>query len=141
MVPEHRLASLLDEVKDAQIKKCLYHNTYESPSLYSSHSCDPQDFPLHCAKILKAHGDEVWDIQFSHDGTKFSTTSKDNTCLIWDVQTFEPIQKMVGHNGSIIYSKWSPNDSMLLTCSFDKTAKAWDVAVCASPESSASFTD
>lgn len=86
MIPEHRLASLLHQVKQAQISKCLYHNTANSPSLYSDHKCDRNQFPLATVQVLKDHSDEVWFVQFSNDGTRLATSSKDNTVIIWDLE-------------------------------------------------------
>lgn len=86
MIPEHRLASLLHQVKQTQISRCLYHNTANSPSLYSDHICDRNQFPLSTIQILKDHDDEVWFVQFSNDGTKLATGSKDNTVIIWDLE-------------------------------------------------------
>lgn len=86
MIPEHRLASLLHQVKQTQISKCLYHNTANSPSLYSDHKCDRNQFPLATVHVLKDHSDEVWFVQFSNDGTKLATSSKDNTVIIWDLE-------------------------------------------------------
>lgn len=85
MLPEHRLASLLDQVKQTQISKCLYHNTANSPSLYSDHVCDRNQFPLATVKILSNHRDEVWFVQFSNDGTQLATGGKDSTVIIWDL--------------------------------------------------------
>lgn len=86
MIPEHRLASLLHQVKQTQISKCLYHNTANSPSLYSDHKCDRNQFPLATVQVLKDHSDEVWFVQFSNDGTRLATSSKDNTVIIWDLE-------------------------------------------------------
>lgn len=146
MVPEHRLATLLDEVKEIQIKRCIYHNTTESPSLYHDHMCAPSTFPSYQSKVLRAHHDEVWHIQFSPDGSRFATSSKDSTAIIWDAtvskpcfsfttvilmqfQTFEPIHHLKGHNGAILLVSWSPDGNKLITCSSDRTAKVWDTQV------------
>lgn len=86
MIPEHRLASLLHQVKQAQISKCLYHNTAYSPSLYSDHLCPRDQFPLTTIEILTEHTDEVWFLQFSHDGTRLASASQDFSVIIWDCE-------------------------------------------------------
>lgn len=86
MIPEHRLASLLHQVKQAQISKCLYHNTANSPSLYSDHLCPRDQFPLSTIEILTDHTDEVWFLEFSHDGTRLASASQDASVLVWDTQ-------------------------------------------------------
>jgi len=34
---------------------------------------------------LDAHDDEVWFVQFSHDGKYLATASNDRTAIIWEV--------------------------------------------------------
>ncbi|KAF3895165.1 putative Catabolite degradation protein [Trichophyton interdigitale] len=127
MIPDHRLAVLLDQVKQTQINNCLYHNTAVSPSLYSDHLCDKSGFPLRTAFELSHHTNEVWYLEFSHDGTKLATTSRDCTVLIYDSTTFEIIHRLTEHSEPVAYATWSPDDSKLITCSQDFKAKLWDV--------------
>ncbi|EZF26585.1 hypothetical protein H112_01335 [Trichophyton rubrum D6] len=127
MIPDHRLAVLLDQVKQTQINNCLYHNTAVSPSLYSDHLCDKSGFPLRTAFELSHHTNEVWYLEFSHDGTKLATTSRDCTVLIYDSTTFEIIHRLTEHSEPVAYATWSPDDTKLITCSQDFKAKLWDV--------------
>ncbi|PGH00777.1 hypothetical protein AJ79_08115 [Helicocarpus griseus UAMH5409] len=127
MIPDHRLAVLLDQVKQNQINQCLYHNMAEPPSLYSDHHCDRANFPLRTAFELSEHTDEVWYLEFSHDGTKLATTGKDNVVLIYDVATFDVIHRLTEHTGCVAYATWSPDDSKLVSCSQDYKARLWDV--------------
>lgn len=127
MIPDHRLATLLDHVKQNQINRCLYHNTAETPSLYCDHMCDRNNFPLRTALELSQHTDEVWYLEFSHDGTKLATTSKDHTVIIYETGSYNVIHKLMEHRGSVGYAAWSPDDSKLLTCSMDHMARLWDV--------------
>ncbi|KAL4882283.1 WD40-repeat-containing domain protein [Aspergillus karnatakaensis] len=125
MIPDNRLATLLDHVKQNQINQCLYHNTALSPSLYSDHMCDRNDFPLSTRLELKHHEDEVWHCQFSHDGTKLVTAGKDSSVIIYETSTFTVLFKLVEHSGGVAHTVWSPDDSKLITCSQDKTARVW----------------
>ncbi|KAF3479462.1 WD domain-containing protein [Arthroderma uncinatum] len=111
MIPDHRLAVLLDQ----------------PPSLYSDHLCDKNDFPLRTAFELSHHTNEVWYLEFSHDGTKLATTSRDCTVLIYDSTTFEIIHRLTDHSEPVAYATWSPDDSKLITCSQDFKAKMWNV--------------
>jgi WD repeat-containing protein 26 len=88
MVPAQRLVTLLQQAKDFQIRNCLFHLRFpDGPhSLLTDHSCDSNAFPSVTIKVLSGHKDEVWDIKFSHDGTKLASSSKDNCVIIWDTE-------------------------------------------------------
>lgn len=127
MIPDHRLAVLLDHVKQDQINQCLYHNTSSPPSLYCDHHCDRSDFPLHPTLELKQHSDEVWYVKFSHDGSKLVTTSKDTKVYIWETSTFTVTKTLSDHDKSVTHATWSPDDTKLITCSLDNRARVWSV--------------
>ncbi|CAL5871465.1 uncharacterized protein PFLUO_LOCUS5716 [Penicillium psychrofluorescens] len=127
MIPQHRLAILLDTVKQSQINNCLYHNTAEPPSLYSNHMCDRNDFPLDISVNLTQHSDEVWYCEFSHDGTKLVTAGKDRSVLIYDTSSFAVLHRLADHGDGVAYVSWSPDDSKVISCSQDKKARVWSV--------------
>ncbi|GAB7351094.1 hypothetical protein MBLNU459_g1560t1 [Dothideomycetes sp. NU459] len=125
MIPEHRLAVLLDQFQETQVKRCLYHNTTEAPSLYHDHVCDPDDFPLEIRAELRDHNDEVWYLEFSHDGSMLASTSKDSTVVIYDTTTWRMIARLAHHHGGggevgVCYVAWSPDDRYILSCSQGK---------------------
>lgn len=131
MIPEHRLAELLTQVKEAQAQNCVYHVDPRGPSLYMNHNCERQDFPLDTICELDLHRDEVWFLQFSNDGTKLATASKDTTVVIYETATFRYLHRLAEHAGKVAYLAWSPDDTKLVTCSKDEIAsvKLWDVEV------------
>ncbi|KAH8805855.1 WD domain-containing protein [Xylogone sp. PMI_703] len=127
MLPEHRLAVLLHQVKRNQIANCLYHNTATSPSLYQDHICDRNNFPLHTILELTKHIGEVWQVQFSHDGRRLATGGADGNVIIYNVPSFEEFAVLSDHHGGICCIAWSPDDTMIVTCAQDKRAVLWDV--------------
>ncbi|OJJ49020.1 hypothetical protein ASPZODRAFT_1378316 [Penicilliopsis zonata CBS 506.65] len=127
MIPDHRLAVLLDYIKQNQINQCLYHNTAEPLSLYCDHMCDRDDFPLRSTIELKDHSDEVWWCEFSHDGSKLVTAGQDCSAIIYETETFTVLHKLMEHDNGVAHSCWSPDDSKLITCSRDKKARVWSV--------------
>lgn len=129
MIPDHRLAVLLDQVKQNQINQCLYHNTATPPTLYSDHMCDRSDFPLYTGIELSQHSDEVWFCEFSHDGSKLVTSGKDRCVIIYDTTNFAVLHKLMEHDGGVVHMSWSPDDSKLLTCCQDKKVRMWSVEV------------
>lgn len=132
MIPEHRLAALLDEVKDGWISNCHYHNTADSPSLYVDHCCDRDDFPMKPVLELKGHHDEVWYLKYSNDGRKLASTSKDKTVVIYDTTTYKVLHQLDDHDSGVTHLAWSPDDTKIITCCAqqENSARIWDVEVC-----------
>lgn len=134
MIPEHRLAVLLDQVKKAQVANCFYHNTIKSPSLYCDHRCDRENFPLKVEVELQGHTGEVWFIEFSHDGSRLASCDADGKVLIWDLQTLKVLQTLSMQEGNTSGSRgegvcsaaWSPDDKYIVSCSMDNRARLWN---------------
>lgn len=129
MIPEHRLAELLTQVKENQILNCAWHNTAEWPSLYVNHTCDRENFPLEPLHVLDRHRDEVWFLAFSNDGTRLATAGKDGKVIIYETTDFQILHILTDHREAVAYVTWSPDDSRLVTCSQDKEARLWDTKV------------
>lgn len=127
MIPEHRLAVLLDQVKDHWVSKCLYHNTSDSPSLYLDHQCDREEFPLRSVLELRHHLDEVWFLKFSNDGSMLATTGKDQRINVYDTANYTRRFTLEDHDNGVCYLAWSPDDTKLVSCSQDNSAKLWDM--------------
>lgn len=128
MIRDHRLAELLDQVKRGQINNCRYHNTSVSPSLYSDHMCDRDNFPLRTWIELDDHSREVWYLEFSHDGSKLATASQDGTVMVYETVDFKVLHKLVQDGREVTYVTWSPDDTKLISCGLDGKARVWDVA-------------
>ncbi|KAI7864607.1 WD40-repeat-containing domain protein [Spinellus fusiger] len=127
MIPRERMMTLLHQAFEWQRKGCLYHDSSEANySLLSDHVCDKSHFPATTIRILKGHADEVWHLAFSHNGQYLASVSKDTTCTIWDVKTFDIKQVLRGVSNSSSYCEWSPDDSTLLMCGCDFTLRLWD---------------
>ncbi|KAI4961430.1 hypothetical protein J4E86_000458 [Alternaria arbusti] len=130
MIPEHRLAVLLDEVKDSWIANCLYHNTAASPSLYLDHNCERDDFPTKAVLDLKHHTGEVWYLQYSNDGTKLASAGEDQTIIIYETNTYKVLHRLAEHRKSgVAHLAWSPDDTKIITCCSqpENSARIWDV--------------
>lgn len=41
--------------------------------------------PTKCLAILQKHKDEVWQVKFSPNGTRFATIGKDNIIFLWSI--------------------------------------------------------
>ncbi|KAJ3182334.1 hypothetical protein HDU87_008497 [Geranomyces variabilis] len=127
MIPQRRLNVLLNQAIELQKMNCLYHNVKdeEPASLYTDHACDRNRFPVHTTHIFDVHADEVWFVEFSHDGAYLASASKDMTAAIWSVETWSLVRLLEGHDNAISHLAWSPNDAYVLTGSNDNTLRLW----------------
>jgi WD40 repeat protein len=79
---------------------------------------------------LRNHKDQVWDVCFSNDGTRLASSGADKTTVIYQLDSFEVVHVLSGHSGGIANASWSPDDSKIVTCSQDNTARVWDTTAC-----------
>ncbi|GJP34973.1 hypothetical protein CLOM_g19446 [Closterium sp. NIES-68] len=132
MVPERRLEQLLESTVEMGRERCHYHNVCdEALSLFTDHSCGREMVPTVTTQVLEQHEDEVWCVQFSHDGTRLATASKDHTAIVWQILdsfSHRRLHTLSGHSLPLSYVAWSPDDSLLLTAGNDPYVCLWDAA-------------
>ncbi|AED91320.1 WD-repeat protein-like [Arabidopsis thaliana] len=131
IIPEKRLECLVENSLHIQRDSCVFHNTLDSDlSLYSDHQCGKHQIPSQTAQILESHTDEVWFLQFSHNGKYLASSSKDQTAIIWEISADGHISlkhTLVGHHKPVIAILWSPDDRQVLTCGAEEVIRRWDV--------------
>lgn len=133
MLPDRRLETLLCDARRFAIDRCTYHNVEESEvSLLEEHVCRKEDvLPTRQVAVLEAHRDEVWHVQFSHDGTKLASASKDGSACVWHLErdACPPravlAHRLEGHVLPLSYVSWSPDDRWLVTAANDGRVKLW----------------
>ncbi|KAF4967161.1 hypothetical protein FSARC_5233 [Fusarium sarcochroum] len=126
MLPENRLAVLLEQVKQSQIDTCLYHTEALSPSLYSDHFCDRRNFPTEVAVEVTDLAGEIWQVQFSHDGKRLAACGSSEHVMIWDSHSFNVLTVLDDHEGGVGNLSFSPDDSMIVSCARDGHARLWN---------------
>ncbi len=72
------------------------------------------------------HYDMIYSAEFSPDGQKALTFSRDYTMKLWDCKSGKMLQSMKGNWLRFYSAKFSSNGRSILTASFDRTAKLWD---------------
>lgn len=131
MVPERRLELLVEQALNLQRGACVYHNSSDwDMSLYADHHCGRDNIPRHTSKILDGHQDEVWSLQFSHEGKYVASASHDRTAIIWEVGKYGEVtlkHRLCGHQKPVSQVSWSPDDQQLITCGAEETVRRWDV--------------
>jgi len=129
--PEHRLEELVEQSLEEQMSQCLVRmSAKEAPlSLLADLNLGEGPVPAKTITWLKTHRDEVWHLQFSHDGCRLASASRDKTAIIWTVEEGGQVQHLrtlKGHNDCVAFLAWSPDDALLATASHDSTLRLWN---------------
>ncbi|KAG1327633.1 WD repeat-containing protein 26 [Cocos nucifera] len=150
MIPERRLEHLVEQALSVQRQACYLHNSLDnSLSLYTDHHCGKDQIPSHAVqtgstiaikyglvfeegkiKVLQAHHDEVWFLQFSNNGKYLASSSNDRSAIIWEVHEDGELSlkhMLTGHQRPVLMVAWSPDDCQLLTCGMEEAVRRWDV--------------
>ncbi|XVF58463.1 hypothetical protein PTKIN_Ptkin07bG0068900 [Pterospermum kingtungense] len=131
MIPERRLEHLVEQALVLQRDACMFHNSLDQEiSLYADHQCGRDQIPSQALQILQAHTDEVWFLQFSHNGKYLASSSNDQSAIIWEVGANGVFlkHKLSGHQKPISSVSWSADDHHLLTCGVEEVVRRWDVS-------------
>ena len=87
---------------------------------------DPRNGALGAPEgLLRETG--FYHVEFSPDGVRILTTSRDNTAKLWDAASGKLIASF-DHQDTVRLAAFSPDGTRILTASWDNTAKLWDVA-------------
>ncbi|KAL2464934.1 transducin family protein/WD-40 repeat family protein [Abeliophyllum distichum] len=124
--------SLVEQALDLQRDACRFHNSLvEEMSLLTDHLCGRDHIPSQTLQILQEHSNEVWFLQFSHNGEYLASSSSDCLVIIWEVKVDGQISlkhRLSGHQKPVSYISWSPDDHQLLTCGVEEAVRRWDTA-------------
>jgi tetratricopeptide (TPR) repeat protein len=69
----------------------------------------------------------VYSAEFSPDGQRVVTGSKDKTARLWDAATGKAIGEPMQHEDEVRSAQFSPDGQRVVTASDDKTARLWDL--------------
>lgn len=76
---------------------------------------------------LTGHTDRVTSVAFSPDNRTLASSSKDNTIILWDVDTDTQKAVFIRHTDTVMSVAFSPDGSLLASGSDDNTIILWDV--------------
>ncbi|XDG01996.1 hypothetical protein ABKA04_001611 [Annulohypoxylon sp. FPYF3050] len=79
------------------------------------------------SQLSNEHDEQVWQVVFSHDGSKLASCGQGKQVIIWDVPSFTPLHYLRDHEDGVGNVAWSWDDSMIVTCCQDRHARLWDV--------------
>ena len=83
-------------------------------------------FKYHQATLLHGHGMGVRVADFSLDGQRILTASRDGTARIWDAETGKDLVALEGHEDAIWSAELRSDGLQVLTASDDGSARIWD---------------
>ena len=70
---------------------------------------------------LIGHSAPVWCSSFTLCGSRVTTCSSDETVRVWGVQGGQQVACLRGHVGVVRACQFSPDSTLLASCSWDKT--------------------
>jgi WD40 repeat protein/serine/threonine protein kinase len=116
-IPQNDLALLLslEALKSA--------DTFEARnSLLSALQSQP-----HIVRYLPGHSSAVRTIAVSPDGRHLISGNADNSLIIWDLETGQPVgAPLTGHTGSINSVAFRPDGKLIASASTDATIRLWN---------------
>ena len=77
--------------------------------------------------IFTPHSSCVNSLQFSADGSRFTTSSTDSSAKIWDTNGCRFLSSLRGHKSWVTCSAFSNDGNVVVTSSCDKHVRLWDV--------------
>jgi WD40 repeat protein len=81
-----------------------------------------------CLRVVRGHGDSLWDVRWSPDGRRLVTGSEDRTARVWDAATGAELLVLRGHEDGVLAVAFAPDAARIATCSRDRTVRIWDAA-------------
>ena len=78
--------------------------------------------------VVLRHGEEITAADFSHDGTRVLTASRDHTAHLWDAVSGRSIRVLGEHGGAVLQASFSIDDGRIFTVSGDRHARLWNAA-------------
>jgi hypothetical protein len=79
-------------------------------------------------KQIEAHAGWVRTVQFSPDGTQFSSGGDDRVIRIWNTADFSQIMELKGHAGWVQTLAYTSSGDHLISGGHDNTIRVWETA-------------
>ena len=121
-----KASQLVDEGDSYMARRLLLHVLKNCPYTVEAESALLKAMN-HETAVFRGHILGVNAVAFSPDGSQVVSGSDDNTLILWDVKSGEPIgEPMRGHAGEVRSVAFSPDGSRIVSGSSDGTIILWD---------------
>jgi WD40 repeat protein len=78
-------------------------------------------------QVFQAHDGRIWSIDYSPDGTRLISASRDNTVKVWNTVSGTLLKPpLERHNGTVFSAAFSPDGKKIASGSKDRTITIWD---------------
>ena len=74
---------------------------------------------------LSGHTEKVRKVMVSNKGHIIATTSGDQTCKLWDANTFKLITTLEGHQSTVMACTFTPDDQYIITMGYHGLINLW----------------
>ena len=85
------------------------------------------DLDLNTKQLLYEKGSPVYAIRFSHSGKLLAFADETGELILWDMENELPYTDLNAHYSRVSDIRFSKDDQLMITTSFDHTAKIWDL--------------
>jgi len=92
-------------------------------SVYNLHS---KDNPIRVQRELNAHSGYLSCCRFIND-KQIITSSGDQTCILWDIDTNSQVTTFEGHEGDVMSLSLYTDKNIFVSGACDASAKVWDI--------------
>ena len=72
-------------------------------------------------------GGQVYQVEFSPDGSRLGSAGGDWTTKLWAVPSGQLLHTLTGHDGRVYGLRFSPDGRRVATTGADETIRTWDV--------------
>lgn len=83
--------------------------------------------PVQRPGVLR-HAEAIVDADFSHDGTRVLTASRDASAHLWDAVSGRSIRVFDEHSGPVLKARFSDDDARIFTLSADRNLRLWNLS-------------
>ncbi|PYM10745.1 MAG: hypothetical protein DME18_15695, partial [Verrucomicrobia bacterium] len=78
------------------------------------------------AASWRAHGDTIFDMDFSRDGTQLVTAGGDKLIKVWELASKKESARFEGHTAQVLGVAFNTNATQIVSGGADKEIKVWD---------------